>query len=76
MTPQQQADQIILRAERRLMACGYVNKQLTLSVAYDTVHWILTANPHGNPFNSDGKSTWKYWNEVLTIISQQRWTEK
>ena len=72
MTPQQQADRIILRAERRLMAHGYVDKQLTLCVAFDTVIQVLAANPHGNPLNSDGGSTWQHWREVLEIIKQQQ----
>ena len=72
MTPQQQADQIIIRAERRLATQSNEDKRLAIDIAHDTVHWILTANPHGNPFNSDGKSTWEYWNEVLEIIKQQQ----
>ena len=70
MTPQQQADQIILRAERRLATRMHEDRRLAIDIACDTVIWILSANPHSNPLNSDGGSTYKYWNEVLEIIKQ------
>ena len=72
MTPQQQADQIIMRAERRLATHMHEDTRLAIDIAYDTVIQILAANPYSNPLNSDGKSTWKYWSEVLEIIKKQQ----
>ena len=72
MTPQQQADQIILRAERRLATHMHEDRRLAVDIAYDTVILILAVNPYSNPLNSDGNSTWEYWNEVLEIVKQQQ----
>ncbi len=69
MTPTQMADQLLLRAERRLEGYGVENKNLAKGIAYDTAAFVMTANPHGNPFNSDGGSTMRDWIEVKEILT-------
>ncbi len=69
MTPTQMADQLLLRAERRLEGYGIENRRLARGIAYDTAVFIISANPHGNPFNSDGGSTIEYWMDVRELLT-------
>ena len=38
--------------------------------AYLTVNYIISANPHSNPLNTDVYSTMKYWQEVKQQIEK------
>ncbi len=69
MTPTQMADQLLLRAERRLEGHGIENRNLARGIAYDTAVFIISANPHANPFNSDGGSTVEYWMDVKELLT-------
>lgn len=62
MTPQDQAKELIDKF--------YVinNPYLTKLYALICVKYIISANPHSNPLNTDQTSTIEYWNEVKKII--------
>lgn len=40
-------------------------------LAYLTVNYIINANPHSNPFNSEISSTYDYWVIPKQLPSQQ-----
>ena len=46
---------------------GYLGEQ-HIQCALIAVDYIITSNPHSNPFNTDVYSTMSYWQEVKKEI--------
>ena len=75
MEPYEQAQQIINKHYRALETEGYEQSDiLKLAVKHSivTVIFIKASNPHANPFNSDGKSTYAYWEQVYNEIIKHK----
>ncbi len=64
MTPKQKAFELYFKFYRDIIADNDKAKQCALSV----VDYIITSNPHSNPFNTDVHSTMDYWQEVKQEI--------
>jgi len=48
---------------------NYYN-ELAKQSALIAVNYIITSNPHSNPFNTDVHSTMDYWQEVMCEIKK------
>jgi hypothetical protein len=67
MIPKEKAMQIFNRM------CNSVDELLPFDVkecALIAVDYIITSNPHSNPFNTDVYSTMSYWQEVKQEIEK------
>jgi hypothetical protein len=49
---------------------GFVINDLAKQCALIAVDYIITSNPHSNPFNTEVYSTMGYWQEVKQEIEQ------
>ncbi len=67
---------MLIRIDLQLEKHGIKNTKLVKELAYDTAVQIISANPHANPFNSDGGSTMEYWMEVKEILTPSQQGEK
>jgi hypothetical protein len=61
MTPKEKARELVDRFPNN----GYAKKCALIAVDY-----IITSNPHSNPFNTDVYSTMDYWQEVKQEIEK------
>ncbi len=76
MAPAQMAKMMLIRIDLQLEKHGIKNTKLVKELAYDTAVQIISANPHANPFNSEGGSTLEYWMEVKEILTPSRRDKK
>ena len=65
MTPREQAESMVDR-----MNVGLMNKNESIACAKIAVQYIINANPHSNPLNTEVISTMDYWQEVLTELNK------
>ena len=71
MTPKEKAKELIKRFDN-------VSDEQEESVSFDflkqcaliSVQYIITSNPHSNPFNTDVHSTMYYWEQVKAEIEK------
>jgi hypothetical protein len=76
MTPKEKAKELVNKFRITLMNedtdCG--NEILCTSIAIQqsmiAVDYIITSNPHSNPFNTEVYSTMGYWQEVKQEIEK------
>jgi hypothetical protein len=75
MTPKEKAEELV---DRYFKLLNYEFGDLVYSLrdkqpkqcALIAVQYIITANPHSNPLNTDVYSTMKYWEEVKQEIEK------
>jgi len=73
MTPQEKAQELVnkfysrIDKERLLVNRYWSNAKFCALI---TVDYIITSNPHSNPFNTDVYSTINYWQEVKQEIEK------
>jgi hypothetical protein len=71
MTPKEKASRLVAdfikhsRAEKDIKPIQSAKKCALIAVDY-----IITSNPHSNPFNTDVYSTMDYWQEVKKEIEK------
>ena len=71
-TAKEKAEELVLKY-LRLQENGSTNwfhKRLAKQCALIAVDYIITSNPHSNPFNTDVYSTMDYWIEVKKEIEK------
>jgi hypothetical protein len=49
---------------------GHIDEYTAKQCALIAVDYIITSNPHSNPFNTEVYSTMGYWQEVKQEIEQ------
>jgi len=68
MTPKEVAIEIISKFENlkpvKMSDYSKIYSPTAKECAKITVNYIISANPHSNPFNTDVYSTMKHWEEV------------
>ena len=69
MTPKQQAVEIFNQYYKLLFLCK-TTKSIAIKCALIDVQNTLNANPHSNPFNTDGSSTYAHWLAVKLEIEK------
>jgi hypothetical protein len=78
MTPQEKAtelvekfiDEIPANTETDIIKFCEVDKNASKQCALIAVQYIITSNPHSNPFNTDVHSTMDYWEQVKNEIEK------
>jgi hypothetical protein len=78
MTPKEKAEELVYRfideipanTETDIKKFCEVDKNASKKCALITVQYIINANPHSNPFNSDVYSTMDYWQQVKKEIEK------
>ena len=72
MTPQEQGMQIVdmfyNAIDANIKTTYEVKKDLADACALIAVKYIISANPHSNPFNTDGLSSMDFWMQVKQEI--------
>jgi hypothetical protein len=66
MAPKEEAKELVEKFSNAALLDGYESQQCAL-IAVD---YIITSNPHSNPFNTDVYSTMSYWQQVKTEIEK------
>ena len=80
MTPQEKAIELIDKYKNYALSTGVDENNLSFDdfLSFDdlkqcaliAVDYIITSNPHSNPFNTDVYSTMSYWQEVKQEIEK------
>jgi hypothetical protein len=72
MTPQEKANELVNKYWKINTENDYWTVSLSLGkrMAIIAVDYIITSNPHSNPFNTDVYSTMDYWQEVKKEIEK------
>jgi hypothetical protein len=65
MTPKKQAEELFTK-----FSGNTVHYDCTKRCALIAVNYIITSNPHSNPFNTSVTSTMDYWIEVKEEIEK------
>ncbi len=66
MTPKEKAKELVDKMDMVVGGGNYDAKEYALIA----VNYIITSNPHSNPFNTDVYSTMAYWQEVKQEIEK------
>jgi len=66
MTPKEKAKELVDKMDMVVGGGNYDAKEYSL-IAVD---YIITSNPHSNPFNTDVHSTMAYWMNVKKEIQK------
>jgi len=69
MTPEDKAIELYEKYDSLFIA-PYKKHKDTKQCALIAVDYIITSNPHSNPFNTNVYSTMSYWQEVKTEIEK------
>ena len=73
MTPEEKAIELVDKfyfIEESQECDAWIDRYLAKKCALLAVDYIITSNPHSNPFNTDVYSTMSYWKEVKTEIEK------
>jgi spore germination protein GerM len=70
MTPKEKAKELVWKYSRALQIWDLENSLIAIKCALIAVDYIITSNPHSNPFNTDVYSTMSYWQEVKNEIEK------
>ncbi len=72
MTPQEKANELVNKYWKINTENDYWTVSLSLGkrMAIIAVDYIITSNPHSNPFNTDVHSTMAYWMNVKKEIQK------
>ena len=73
MTPKEKAHELVDKYWKINTENDYWTVGLSLGkrMALIAVDYIITSNPHSNPFNTDVHSTMDYWQEVKKEIAKR-----
>jgi predicted proteasome-type protease len=75
MTPKEEAKELVNKfSSGHPIICKMNTRNMYISEAKQcaliAVDYIITSNPHSNPFNTDVYSTMSYWQQVKTEIEK------